>query len=187
MSNWLLCLPCSILFIFSKRKCISKSWRKLMNYKPENRIPWPFTDFEKFVFPWLFPDRGNPAVTSQQISPLPQIIEHRETSGWFEFKCGQPQDIIGLLFLQSGVVRCFCWGTCKLQLSCQCTVIKVFLDCYRLLAFCFTVCVRYPSPPKYKIHDVLKYCFFHQIFKENEPTLCAIRWLLRAHKAHYPQ
>ena len=61
---WLLCLPCSILFIFSQRKCISKSWRKLMNYKPENRIPWPFTDFEKFVFPWLFPDRGNPAVTS---------------------------------------------------------------------------------------------------------------------------
>ena len=110
MSNWLLCLPCSILFIFSKRKCISKSWRKLMNYKPENRIPWPFTDFEKFVFPWLFPDRGNPAVTSQQISPLPQIIEYRETSGWFEFKCGQPQDITGLLFQQSGVVRCFCWG-----------------------------------------------------------------------------
>ena len=153
MSNWLLFLPCSILFIFSKRKCISKSWRKLMNYKPENRIPWPFTDFEKFVFPWLFPDHGNPAVTSQQISPLPQIIEHRETSGWFEFKCGQPQDITGLLFLQSGVVRCFCWGTCKLQLSCQCTVVKVFLDCYRLLAFCFKVCVRYPSLPKYKIHD----------------------------------
>ena len=64
VSNWLLFLPCSILFIFSERKCISKSWRKLMNYKPENRIPWPFTDFEKFVFPWLFPDRGNPAVTS---------------------------------------------------------------------------------------------------------------------------
>ena len=41
-----------------------------MNYKPENRIPWPFTDFDNsedfpwlwkiFVFPWLFPDRGNP-------------------------------------------------------------------------------------------------------------------------------
>ena len=138
-----------------------------MNYKPENRIPWPFTDFddtkdfpwffpdlEKFFFHWLFPDRGNPAVTSPQISPLPQIIEYRETSGWFEFKCGQPQDITGLLYLQSGVVRCFCWGTCRLQLSCQCTVIKVFLDCYSLLAFCFTVCVRYPSLPKYKIHDV---------------------------------
>ena len=125
VSNWLLCLPRSILFIFSERKCISKSWRKLMNYKPENRIPWPFTDFddikdfpwlfpdlEKFVFPWLFADHGNPAVTSQQISPLPQIIEYRETPGWFEFKCGQPQDITGLLFLQSGAVRCFCWGTC---------------------------------------------------------------------------
>ena len=52
------------------------------------------------------------------------------------------------------MVRCFCWGTCKLQLSCQCTVVKVFLDCYHLLAFCFKVCVRYPSLPKYKIHDV---------------------------------
>ena len=57
VSNWLLCLPCSILFIFSKRKCISKSWRKLMNYKPENRIPWPFTHFDDIQdFPWLFPD-----------------------------------------------------------------------------------------------------------------------------------
>ena len=27
-------------FIFSERKCISKSWRKLMNYKRQNRIPW---------------------------------------------------------------------------------------------------------------------------------------------------
>ena len=79
VSNWSLCLLCSILFIFSERKCISKSWRKLMNYKPENRIPWLFTDFDNikgfphflknsltfprpwkiFVFPWLFPDRGN--------------------------------------------------------------------------------------------------------------------------------
>ena len=51
-----------------------------MNSKPENRIPWLFTDFDNikdfpwflkisltfpwpskiFVFPWLFPDRGNP-------------------------------------------------------------------------------------------------------------------------------
>ena len=37
--------------------------------------------------------------------------------------------------------------TCKLQLSCQCTVIEVFLDC-------FTVCVHYPSLPKYKIRYV---------------------------------
>ena len=61
---------------FSERKCISKSWRKLMNYKPENRIPWLFTDFDNskdfpwnsptfpwprkiFGFPWLFPDCGN--------------------------------------------------------------------------------------------------------------------------------
>ena len=138
-----------------------------MNYNPENGIPslftdfddikdfpWLFPDLQKFVFPWFFPDHGNSAVTSQQISPLPQIIEYRETSGWFEFKCGQPQDITGLLFLQSGVVEWFCWGTCKLQLSCQCTVIKVFLECYSLLAFCLTVCVRYPSLPKYEIHYV---------------------------------
>ena len=51
-----------------------------MNYKPVSRIPWLFTDFDNikdfpwlfknsltfpwpwkiFVFPWLFPDRGNP-------------------------------------------------------------------------------------------------------------------------------
>ena len=184
MSNWLLCLPCSILFIFSERKCISKSWRKLMNYKPENRIPWPFTDFEKFVFPWLFPDRGNPAVTSQQISPLPQIIEYRETSGWFEFKCGQPQDITGLLFLQSGVVRCFCWGTCKLQLSCRCTVIKVFLNCYRLLAFCFKVCVCYPSLPKYKIHDV-SIVSSTRFLKRMRQHSVQVGGLLRPHKANY--
>ena len=59
VSNWSLCLLCSILFIFSERKCISKSWRKL---KPENRIPLLFTDFDNikdlpwpwktFVFPW---------------------------------------------------------------------------------------------------------------------------------------
>ena len=56
VSNWLLSLLCSILFVFSKRKCISKSWRKLMNYKPENRIPWLFTDFDNIKdFPWLFP------------------------------------------------------------------------------------------------------------------------------------
>ena len=59
VSNWLLC---STLFIFSEKKCISKSWRKLMNYKPENSIPLLFTDFDNiedfpwpwkiFVFPW---------------------------------------------------------------------------------------------------------------------------------------
>ena len=28
-----------------------------MNYKPENRIPWLFTDFDNIKdFPWLFPD-----------------------------------------------------------------------------------------------------------------------------------
>ena len=70
VSNWSLFLPCTILFVFSERKCISKSWRKVMNYKPENRIPWLFTDFDNikdfpwpwkmFIFPWLFPDHGNP-------------------------------------------------------------------------------------------------------------------------------
>ena len=79
MSNWSLCLLCSILFNFSETKCISKSQRKLMNYKSENRIPWLFTDFDNikdfpwlfkkfpdfsltlksFAFSWLFPDRGN--------------------------------------------------------------------------------------------------------------------------------
>ena len=57
LSNWSLFLPCTILFVFSERKCISKSWRKVMNYKPENRIPWLFTDFDNIKdFPWLFPD-----------------------------------------------------------------------------------------------------------------------------------
>ena len=32
-----------------------------MNYEPENRIPWLFTDFDNIKdFPWLFPDHGNP-------------------------------------------------------------------------------------------------------------------------------
>ena len=57
VSNWSLFLPCTILFVFSERKCISKSWRKVMNYKLENRIPWLFTDFDNIKdFPWLFPD-----------------------------------------------------------------------------------------------------------------------------------
>ena len=37
----------------NENQCISKSWSKLMNYKPENRIPWLFPDLEKFLF---FPD-----------------------------------------------------------------------------------------------------------------------------------
>ena len=45
---------------FSERKCISKSWRKLMNYKPENRIPWlslTLTIAKIFPeIPRLFPD-----------------------------------------------------------------------------------------------------------------------------------
>ena len=51
------CFAAYSLFIFSERKCISKSWRKLMNYKPEKRIPWLFTDFDNIKdFPWLFPN-----------------------------------------------------------------------------------------------------------------------------------
>ena len=54
------CFAAYSLFIFSERKCISRSWRKLMNYKPEKRIPWLFTDFDNIKdFPWLckkFPD-----------------------------------------------------------------------------------------------------------------------------------
>ena len=57
VSNWSLCLLCSTVFIFSERKFISKSWGKLMNYKPENRILWLFIDFDNIKdFPWLFPD-----------------------------------------------------------------------------------------------------------------------------------
>ena len=49
------CFAAHSLFIFSERKCISRSWRKLMNYKPEKRIPWLFTDFDNIKdFPWLF-------------------------------------------------------------------------------------------------------------------------------------
>ena len=70
VSNWSLCLLCSILIIFSKRKCISKSWRRLMNYKPENRIPWPFTEYQRLsptlknfyfsqTFPWPWQPRYN--------------------------------------------------------------------------------------------------------------------------------
>ena len=52
--HWSLCLLCSMLFIFSERKCISKPWRKLMNYKPEDRIPLLLTDFDNIKdFPWL--------------------------------------------------------------------------------------------------------------------------------------
>ena len=57
VSNWSLCLLCSTVFIFSEGIFISKSWGKLMNYKPENRISWLFTDFDNIKdFPWLFPD-----------------------------------------------------------------------------------------------------------------------------------
>ena len=34
-----------------------------MNYKPENKIPWLFTDFDNIKdFPWLFLNRGNPVI-----------------------------------------------------------------------------------------------------------------------------
>ena len=59
--NWLLCLLCSILFLFSKRKCILKSGRKLMNDKPED-FSKIFPDFSlnlkrfcfslTFLWPW---------------------------------------------------------------------------------------------------------------------------------------
>ena len=49
------CFAAYSLFIFSERKCISRSWRKLINYKPQKRIPWLFTDFDNIKdFPWLF-------------------------------------------------------------------------------------------------------------------------------------
>ena len=50
-----LCLLCSILHLFQKKNCILTSWRKLTNYKPENRIPWLFTDFDNIkAFPRFF-------------------------------------------------------------------------------------------------------------------------------------
>ena len=59
VSNWSLCLLYSIPFIFCEGKCISKSWRKLMNYKFPDfsltlTIPKIFLDFLKIS--WLFPD-----------------------------------------------------------------------------------------------------------------------------------
>ena len=54
VSNWSFCLLCSILFVFSGRKCISKSWRKLINYKPENTI---LPDFSlTLTISKIFPD-----------------------------------------------------------------------------------------------------------------------------------
>ena len=58
----------SIHFLFSRRKCIEKSCRKLISYKPEHGIPWLFTDFANIIdfsltlknfrfsliFPWLW-------------------------------------------------------------------------------------------------------------------------------------
>ena len=93
--NWSLCLLCSMLFIFSERKCISKSWIKLMNYKlPENRIPWLLTDFDNikdfpwllkkfpdfsltlknFRFPWLFPDIFQSGTFSQRSGAFSAIF-----------------------------------------------------------------------------------------------------------------
>ena len=80
VSNWSVSLLCWIHSVFLRRKCIEKSCRKLISCKPENGIPWLFTDFanikdfpgllkkfpdfsltfKNFVFPWLFLDRGNP-------------------------------------------------------------------------------------------------------------------------------
>ena len=52
VSNWSLCLLCSILSTFLKENAF---WRKLMNYKPENRIPSLFTDFDNIKdLTWLF-------------------------------------------------------------------------------------------------------------------------------------
>ena len=68
---------------FPRENAFQNCWRSLMNYRPENRIPWPFTDFDNtkdfprlfkkfpdfsltlkiFVFPRLFPDRSNHDIT----------------------------------------------------------------------------------------------------------------------------
>ena len=95
------CFAAYSLFIFSERKCISRSWRKLMNYKPEKRIPWLFTDFDNIKdFPWLckkfpdfsltlekfsfFPDSGNPFV---RIPPLRRTRAAKLRQPGFWEKC----------------------------------------------------------------------------------------------------
>ena len=94
VSNWSLCLLYSIPFIFCERKCISKSWRKLMNYKFPDfsltlTIPKIFLDFLKnfltfpwpskiFVFPWLFPDHGNPVSLLQIGNVIEECIDTQQ-------------------------------------------------------------------------------------------------------------
>ena len=74
VSNWSLSLLCSIVFIFSERKCISKSWGKLMNYKPDNRIPSLFTDFDNIKdFPWLFKKFTDFSLTLNKFSFFPDF------------------------------------------------------------------------------------------------------------------
>jgi len=74
VSNWSLSLLCSIVFIFSKRKCISKSWGKLINYKPDNRIPSLFTDFDNIKdFPWLFKKFTDFSLTLKKFSFFPDF------------------------------------------------------------------------------------------------------------------
>ena len=72
VSNWSFCLLYSILFLFFERKCISKSWRKLINWKTEfldfsltltiskifpdfSKIPWLFLTLKNFRFSLTFP------------------------------------------------------------------------------------------------------------------------------------
>ena len=64
----------STVFIFSDRKCISRSWRKLMNYKPDNRIPSLFTDFDNIKdFPWLFKKFTDFSLTLKKFSFFPDF------------------------------------------------------------------------------------------------------------------
>lgn len=55
VSNWSVSLLCRTHLVFLRRKCIEKSCRKLISCKPENGIPWLFTDFANNKdFHWLF-------------------------------------------------------------------------------------------------------------------------------------
>ena len=79
VSNWSLCLPYSILFIFPKENAFENLEENLWTIGRKTEFPdfsltltiskiFPnflkdsltFPELENFRFPWLFPDRGNP-------------------------------------------------------------------------------------------------------------------------------
>ena len=142
VSKWSLYLLCSVRFIFSERKCISKSWGKLLNYKPENRIHWLFTDFDNIKdFPWLFKtfpdfsdlekcsfflwlltDRGNPEYLNRNINAFKCNLKELTTkSAWV------PRSAVFGMRMPGG------W----LHRSCDSLARSVFPSCWVLSAIFF--------------------------------------------------